>query len=130
MITAMRRECLQGHFCPAIATAVKTMLKGEEVHLIVKPECECGGACSGGCCQSLAPLARHDTLAELMRCCSYCSLACCVSASPLMRHGGSCFSIGKMKRRPIARFYRLVCVDSHGRWDGLWGLPSFLCFSS
>jgi hypothetical protein len=33
-------HALQGHFCPAIATAVKTMQKGEEVKLVVKPECE------------------------------------------------------------------------------------------
>ncbi|GAB4815845.1 hypothetical protein N2152v2_002891 [Parachlorella kessleri] len=36
-------ELDKGHFCPAIATAVKTMLKGEEVHLIVKPEYGFGG---------------------------------------------------------------------------------------
>lgn len=34
-------EVDKGHFCPAIATAVKTMQKEEEVRLVVKPECEC-----------------------------------------------------------------------------------------
>lgn len=34
-------EVDKGHFCPATATAVKTMQKEEEVRLVVKPECEC-----------------------------------------------------------------------------------------
>lgn len=29
-----------GHFCPAIAKAVKTMKRGEKVLLTVKPQCE------------------------------------------------------------------------------------------
>lgn len=29
-----------GHFCPALAKAVKTMKKGEKVLLTVKPQCE------------------------------------------------------------------------------------------
>jgi len=29
-----------GHFCPALAKAVKTMKKGEKVLLTVKPQCK------------------------------------------------------------------------------------------
>lgn len=29
-----------GHFCPALAKAVKTMKKGEKAQLTVKPQCK------------------------------------------------------------------------------------------
>lgn len=31
---------MPGHFCPALARAVKTMKKGEKVLLTVKPQCK------------------------------------------------------------------------------------------
>jgi FK506-binding protein 4/5 len=36
---------LSGHFCPALAKAVKTMKKGEKVLLTVKPQCKSPSNC-------------------------------------------------------------------------------------
>ncbi|KAK3017471.1 hypothetical protein RJ639_006421 [Escallonia herrerae] len=43
----------EGHFCPALAKAVKTMKKDEKVLLTVKPQCKKGILCASSCLKDI-----------------------------------------------------------------------------